>query len=83
MYSGKKIYKNLESPHPCFFKEGDVKIIKNQEYSNFLCTYCGADYSIDISDRRSVTSEFHLFNGTLIDWCVKKNSETSIMSSNV
>ena len=46
---------------------------KNKEYSNFLHIYFDADHAMDISYRRSVTSTFHFFNGTLIDWCAKKS----------
>ena len=35
-----------------------------------------------ISDRGSVTSTVHFFNGNIIDWCSNKPSETSRSSSN-
>ena len=82
MYAGTKIHKTEESSHQCYFKEGYAEMSKNEEYSNFLHTYCDADHERDISDRRSVTSSFHLFNSTIIDWCAKKQSETSRGSSN-
>ena len=82
MYSRKKIYKTEETPHQWYFKAGDTKINKNKEYSNFLHTYCDADHAIDTSDRISFTSTVHILNGTLIAWCNKKQSETSINSSN-
>ena len=69
-------------PHQCYFKSGKTEIRKNKEYSNFLHTYCDADHTIDISDRRSITSTVHIFNGTIIDWCDKKQYETSRNSSN-
>ena len=50
---------------------------QKKEYSNFLHTYCDADHARDLSDRLSVTSTGHLFNGTIIGWCNKKQSETS------
>ena len=71
-----------ESTHKCYFKAGDAEISKNKEYSNLLHTYCDADHERDISDRHSVTSSFHLFNSTIIDWCAKKQSETSRSRSN-
>ena len=52
MYSEKKIYKTDESPHQCYFKSGDAEINKNEEYSNFLHTYCYVDNVRDIADRR-------------------------------
>ena len=55
---------------------------KNKEYSNFLHTYCDAYHARDIADRRSVGSTVYLFNGTLIYWCAKKNSQTSRRISN-
>ena len=82
MYSRKKIYKTHEIPHQCFSKAGDAEINKNQEYSNFLHTNCDADNARDISDRRSVTSTVHLLNGTIIEWCTGKQSETYRISPN-
>ena len=38
MYSRKKIYKNEEISHQCYFKAGDAEINKNNEYYNFLHT---------------------------------------------
>ena len=49
---------------------------QNQEYSNFLHTYCYVDYSRDIYDRSLVTSPLHIFNNTITDWCANKQSET-------
>ena len=46
---------------------------KNQEYSNFLHTYCDAYNARDISDRCSVTSTAHSLNGSIIDQCTEKN----------
>ena len=74
--------KTIEIPHQCFFKAGDAEINKNQEYSNFLHTYCDANNAKDLSDRCSFPSQVHLFNGTLIDWCNNKQYETSRISSN-
>ena len=74
IYSRKKIHRTEESPHQCYFKSGDAEIRKTKEYSNFLHTYCYADHARDISDRHSVTYIVHLFNGTILDWCSKKNS---------
>ena len=82
MYSRNRIYKTHEIPHKCFFKSGDAEINKNKEYTNLLHTYCDADHAINISDRCSVILTVHLFNGTLIDCCSKKQSENSIVSSN-
>ena len=50
MYSRKKIYKTHEIPHQYYFKAEDAEINKNQEYSNFLHTYCDAYQVIDIAD---------------------------------
>ena len=82
MYSIKKSFNKNESPHQCFFKAGDVEINKNQEYSNFLHTYCDSDHARDISDRRSVASTAHLFNGTVIGCSPNKQPDTYISSSN-
>ena len=65
--------KTNEIPHQCFFKADDAGINKKQEYSNFLHTYCDEDHARYLSDRLSVTSTAHLFNGTSIEWCVNKN----------
>ena len=46
---------NQKKPHHCFFKAGDAKMNKNQEYSDFLHKYCGADHERDLSYRYSVT----------------------------
>ena len=81
-YSRNKMYKMYEIPHQYILKAGDAEIDKNQEYSNFLHTYCDADHSRDISDRPSVTSTFYIFNGNLIYWCANKQFETSGSSSN-
>ena len=82
MYLINKIFKTNESQHQCFFKSGDAEINKNQEYSNFLYTYFGADHARYISGRRSLTSTSHLFNGNVVYWCSKKKSDTSRSSSN-
>ena len=82
IYSWKKIHKTHESPHQCYFKEGNAEINKNQEYSNFPHTYWYADHSRNLADRHSDTSTFHIFDGNLIEWCSKKKSETSRSSSN-
>ena len=66
MYSRKNIHITDEIPHQFYFKAGYACTSKKEEYSNFLHTYCDADNSIYMSDRRSVTSTFHLFNGTII-----------------
>ena len=69
---GKKIKTN-KNIHQCFFKTRDAEMNKNQEYYNFLHTYCDSGHARDPSDRRSVTSTVHLFNDTLIDWYDWKN----------
>ena len=51
MYSRNKIYKTDEIPHQCYFKAGDSEINKDKEYSNFLKTYCDADYYRYLADR--------------------------------
>ena len=79
MYSGKKIHKTGKSPHQCYFKSGDAEISRNKEYSNFICDVDNYRY---ISDRRSVTYTFYLFDDILIYWCDNKKSETSRSSSN-
>ena len=55
----------------------------NKEYFDFLHTYCDEDHVRYLADRRSVTLAVHTFNGTLIDFCAKKQSETSRTSSNL
>ena len=75
----RKFYKTHEIPHQCFFKSGDAE---NQEYFNFFYTYCDVDHARDISDRCSFTATVYLLNGTLIDWCAKKQSDTYRRSSN-
>ena len=82
MYSRENNFKVNEIPHQCFFKIGSAETTKNQEQSNFLHTYCDEYYALDIYDKRYVTSTSHLFNGTIIDWCAKKQSETPRSSSN-
>ena len=82
MYSKKRINKTDKIPHQRYTKAGYAEISKNKEYYNSLHTYCDEYRARDISDRRSFISKVHLFNGTIIDWCVKKNSETSRSSSN-
>ena len=73
MYPKKKSYKAHECPHQCYFKAGDSEMNKNQEYSNFLHTYCDTDHIRYLSIRGSVTSIVHVFNVTLVSWCAKKN----------
>ena len=51
IYSRNKNFKTNKIPHQCFFKTGDVEFNKNNEYSNFLQTYCDADNTRDLSDR--------------------------------
>ena len=75
MYSRNKIHKTEEIPHQCYFKSGDAEIRKNQEYSNFLHTYCDAAHCIDISNKGSVIYTVHDLNDTLIDECAKKQSK--------
>ena len=70
------------TPHQCFFKTDNAEINKKQEYYNFLHKYCYLYHARYLSDRISVISEVHLFNGTLIEWCSKKQSDTSRRSSN-
>ena len=67
MYPIKKSHKTEKIPHQCYFKSRYTEIQKNKEYSNFFHKYRDADHARDISDRRSVTSTVHLFNGTIID----------------
>ena len=57
-------------------------ISSKQKYSIFLHTYCDADHARDLTDMRSVTSTSHLFNGTIVNWCFKKQTKTSLISSN-
>ena len=82
MSSRKKMHRNYKITHQYYFKAGDAEIRKNKEYYNFLHIYCNTDYSRYISDRRLVTSTFHLLNGTLIDWFSKKQYEIPKISSN-
>ena len=55
---------------------------KTKKLSNLLHTYCDVDHARDISNRQSVTSTVHIFNGTIINWSAKKQSETSRSSPN-
>ena len=82
IYSRKKNVKTNDRPHQCFFKVGDEEVKNNQEYSNALHTYYDAYHAIHLYDIQSVTSTLHLFNGTLIGLCTKKQYETSKSSSN-
>ena len=66
VHSKKKNSKVNESPHQCFFKAGGADINKNQKYSNFLHTYFDSDHALDLYEKCSVTSEYHLFNDTVI-----------------
>ena len=77
-----EMYVTEDIPHQYYFKSGDAEIRKNKEYSNFLNTYFNTYHARDISYRRLVTSTVHIFNGTIIDWCDKKQYETSRKSSN-
>ena len=77
-----EIYVTEEIPNECYFKSGDAEISKNKEYSNFLNTYCNAYHVRDISYRLLVTSIVRIFDGTIIDWCDKKQYGTSRNSSN-
>ena len=52
------------------------------KYHNFLHTYCDAYHARYIDYIRSVTSTVHIFNGTIVYWCDKKQSETSKIMSN-
>ena len=72
MYSRRKIHRTEEIPHQCYFKAGDAETRKNKEHSNFLHKYSDSDHAMDISHRPSVTSTVHILNGTIIDWCTKK-----------
>ena len=72
IYSRKKLFKVNDSSNQCFFKSGSAYIKQNQEYSNFLHTYCESDHARYISDRCYVTSTVNLFNGTIIDWRTNK-----------
>ena len=55
---------------------------KNKEYSYFLHTCCDAYHERDIFYRLSVTYTVHIFDGAIIYWYAKKQSETSRISSN-
>ena len=82
MYPRNIITRVNDTPHQYFFKAGSTEMNKNQEYSNFFHTYCDADHARDLYDRRSVTSIYHPFKGTVIDCCTKKQSKTSRHRSN-
>ena len=69
----KENFKPNESPHQCFFEAGSAEINKNQEYSNFLHTYCDTYHARNISDRHFVTSIAHFFNSTIVECWSKKN----------
>ena len=82
MYSRKKNSKVDESPYQCLFKSGISDINKNKEYSYLLHTYFDTDHTRDHYCRCSINSKAHLFSSNAVDWCSKKQSETSIISSN-
>ena len=82
MYPRKKPNKTEEIPHQCFFKARYAETNKNKEYANFLLTHFDSDHARGITDRISVTSRVHLFNGTPVEWCTRKQSETSCSNSN-
>ena len=75
-------YITEDTLHQCYFKSGNTEISKNKEYFNFLHAYCDSDHAIYIFDRLLVTSTVHIFNGTIMDWCDKKQYGTSRNSSN-
>ena len=82
MYSRKNILKLNESPRQLLFKVGSAESSKIQEESNFIHTYCDTYHARDISDRRSFTLTYHLWNVTFINWCDKKQLETYQISNN-
>ena len=55
------------------FQSRGCRINKNKEYSKFLQAYCDAYHARDLAEIQLGTPTVHLFNGTLIDWCAKKN----------
>ena len=65
----------------CFFKSGKAEINQIQKYSNFLHTYCNAEYARYITDWLSVESTACLFNDTIFKWCSKKHTKTLWWSS--
>ena len=77
-----KIFKANKSLLQCFFKSGKYGIKQTQKYSNFLHTYFCAGHARGVADRHAVTSTAHIFNGAIIYWCSKKQTETSWISSN-
>ena len=82
MYSRKKVHITEEISHQCYFKSGDSEIIKIRNTPTSFTHILMQIAQRDISDRRSVTSTVHIFNGTLIYWCARKQFETSRSSSN-
>ena len=76
MYSPKHIFKLNNSPLQCFFRYYKSEINQTQKYSHFLHAYFDEDHARDINYRFSVTSNNRLFNGTIVDWCYKKQIET-------
>ena len=76
------IFFSLTSPIPSKIL---VYPILNKEFIlaiNLLHTYFDAYHAQDIYDRHSVASTAHIFNGTVIDCCVKKTIKTSRISYN-
>ena len=65
-----------------FFKQGKSEINQTWKYSNIIHAYCYVNHSNCITGRRSVTSISHLSNVAIGDWCYRKQTETSRISSN-
>ena len=83
MYSGNKVFEVNDIPLRCFFKPGKAEINQIQQYSSFLHAYCDANHARDLTDSLSVTSNYHLFNGTIATSCFKKQTKNMWISSKV
>ena len=81
-YVFKEVSKTIQSPLQCFFNTDNEGRNQTQEYFNFLHTQCDIDNKIYLSDRLSIISINHLFNGTIIHWCYNKQYKTSRSISN-
>ena len=82
IYSGNNIFRLNKIPLKCFFNADSVEINQTKEYYNFLHTYCDVYNSRGLIYRRSFTSTDHIFNGIIIYWRSKKQSDTFRVISN-
>ena len=81
MSSNKNIFKTNQSSIKCSLELGNAKIKQTQGHSIFAHILFDEDDSKDIYGRKYFTSKYHLFNGTIIYWCSKKQSDNSRRTS--